>query len=94
MVSRVHPTLAASGRRVDRPSFRVGVGDEISVKDKSKGKSFILEALEASTARIRPGYLEFDPAKCEGKLIDAPDRTDLPFDLNEQAIIEFYSQKL
>ena len=42
----------------------------------------------------RPAWLEFDPAKAAGKLITAPERSDLPFELNEQAIIEFYSQKL
>ena len=42
----------------------------------------------------RPSWLEFDPAKCAGKLTDKPDRGDLPFELSEAAIVEFYSQKL
>ena len=32
--------------------------------------------------------------KATGKLIAAPDRSDLPIDLNESAIIEYYSQQL
>ena len=28
-----------------------------------------------------PSWLEFDPAKVEGKLISAPERGDLPFDV-------------
>ena len=39
-------------------------------------------------------WLEFDPANASGKLITKPDRHDLPFELNEAAIIEFYSQKV
>ena len=90
----VHGHICVNGRRVDRPSFRVTVGDEISVKEKSRSKSFILEALEASTARVRPGYLEFDPAKAAGKMVASPSRSDLPFEVNTQAVVEFYSQKL
>ena len=90
----VHGHIRVNGRRVDRPSFRVSVGDEIVVKDKSRQKGFILEALEASTARVRPGYLEFDPAKAAGKMVAMPSRSDLPFEANTQAVVEFYSQKL
>lgn len=90
----VHGHILVNGKRVDRPSFRVSVGDEVSVKEKSRQKGFILEALEASTARVRPGYLEFDPAKATGKMVAAPTASDLPFDGNTQAVVEFYSQKL
>ena len=36
--------------------------------EKSKAKPFIQEALERSTSRVRPQYLEFDPAKGVGKM--------------------------
>ena len=90
----VHGHIHVNGSRVDRPSFRVKPGDEVSVREKSRTKSFIQEALEASTARVRPAYLEFDPAKATGKMVVAPGRADLPFDANTQAVVEFYSQKL
>jgi len=90
----VHGHVMINGRRVDRPSFHVSAGDEISLRDKSKSKPFIAEVLESTSAHIKPSWLEFDPAKTTGKLISKPDRADLPFDLNENAIIEFYSQKL
>ncbi len=90
----VHGHIHVNGSRVDRPSFRVKPGDEVSVREKSRSKSFIQEALEASTARVRPAFLEFDPAKATGKMVVAPGRADLPFDANTQAVVEFYSQKL
>jgi len=90
----VHRHVQINGKRVDRPSFQVKPGDVISVREKSKSKSYIQANLETSAGRVRPAWLEFDPAKCEGKLVDVPERTDVPFDLNEAAIIEFYSQKL
>jgi len=90
----VHRHIAVDGQRVDRPSYQVKPGQEISVREKSRNKPFIQGILEQTTGYTRPSWLEFDPAKATGKLTATPDRLDLPFDLNEAAIIEFYSQKL
>lgn len=90
----VHGHILVNGRRVDRPSFQVKAGDEITVREKSRNKPFVTGILETTAGHIRPSWLEFDPAKCTGKMITAPDRAELPLPLNENAIIEFYSQKL
>jgi len=90
----VHGHITVNGRRVDRPSFHVKPGDEIAVREKTRSKSFVTDVIEQSSTLPRPTWLDFDPAKCTGKLTAIPDRADLPFDLNEAAIIEFYSQKL
>lgn len=90
----VHGHIRVDGKRVDRPSYSVTVGKEISVQEKSRNKSFILAALEQSTARVRPAYLEFDPAKATGKVVVPPTKADVPFDCDTQAVIEYYSQKL
>ena len=90
----VHGHISVDGHRVDRPSFHVKAGSEIVIREKSNQKPFIQGILEQTAGYTRPSWLEFDPAKASGKLISAPERSDLPFDLNEAAIIEFYSQKL
>jgi small subunit ribosomal protein S4 len=90
----VHGHILIDGKRVDRPSYSVKPGQSIAVREKSKNKSFIQEALEQSTARVRPAYLEFDPAKAQGSMVTPPAKADVPFDCNTQAVIEFYSQKL
>ncbi len=90
----VHGHIDIDGRRVDRPSYHVKPGLEISVREKSRTKPFIHSVLESTTSVPRPSWIEFDPAKTTGKLLTPPERTDVPFDLNEAAIIEFYSQKL
>lgn len=90
----VHGHVLVNGKRVDRPSYHVKPGDEISIKERTRNKAVITEVLEATAGLPRPAWLEFDPAKATGKLVTAPERSDLPFELNEAAIIEFYSQKL
>ena len=90
----VHGHILIDGKRVDRPSYNVSTGQQIAVREKSASKSFIQDALAQSTARVRPAYLEFDPAKASGTLVIPPTKADVPFDCNTQAVIEFYSQKL
>ncbi|MBX2800621.1 MAG: 30S ribosomal protein S4, partial [Myxococcales bacterium] len=90
----VHGHITVDNHRVDRPSFHVRPGMEISIREATRVKPWMNEILELSATMARPPWLEFDPAKATGKLTMAPDRADLPFDLNENAIIEFYSQKL
>ncbi len=90
----VHGHVLVEGRRVDRPSFQVAVGQTIGVKERSRKKPFIQEALEQSTSRARPAHLEFDPAKAEGRMVTRPGLTELPFEVNTQAVVEYYSQQL
>jgi small subunit ribosomal protein S4 len=90
----VHGHILVDGRRVDRPSFHVSPGSEIGVREQSRVKPYFKVAQEESLSRSRPTWLDWDAAKWTGKLITAPERSDLPFELHENAIIEFYSQKL
>ena len=89
-----HGHIQVDGKRVDRPSFAVKPGQEIKVRERSATKEFIQAALANSTSRIRPPFLDFDPAKAVGKMVTAPEAEDLPFECNTQAIIEFYSQSI
>jgi len=90
----VHGHVEINGRRVDRPSFHVSPGDELTLRERSKKKASVQGLIEQSATVTRPSWLEFDPAKASGKLTSVPDRLDVPFEINEAAIIEFYSQKL
>ncbi len=90
----VHGHIAVNGQRVDRPSFHVKPGATIAVHESSKTRPFVQTALELAATRIRPGYLEFDPATASGKIVTEPQREDLPFDCDPQKIVEFYSQQI
>jgi len=90
----VHGHITVNGVRTDRPSFHVKAGDVVAIHAKSKAKPFIQAALELAATRVRPGFLEFDPALAAGKMIVQPEREDLPFECEPQKIVEFYSQQL
>lgn len=90
----VHGHVLVGGKRVDRPSYQVTPGDVISLTEKTRKKTFVNETLEVTSQHPRPSWLDFDPAKCEGKLVALPERADVPLQFNENAIVEFYSQML
>lgn len=90
----VHGHILVNGRRVDRPSFQVKPGDEVSIKEKSLAKQFVQDFLAQSTTRVRPAFLDFDPAAGKGKMVAPPEAADLGVEANTQAVIEYYSQQL
>jgi small subunit ribosomal protein S4 len=90
----VHGHITVNNVRTDRPSFHVKPGSTIAVHPKSKSKPFIQANLELAASRVRPGFLEFDPALAAGKMVVQPEREDLPFECEPQKIVEFYSQTL
>ena len=90
----VHGHIAVNGVRTDRPSFQVKAGDTVAIHPKSKAKPFVQAALEMAAGRVRPSFLEFDPALAAGKMVVAPEREDLPFECDPQKIVEFYSQQI
>jgi small subunit ribosomal protein S4 len=90
----VHGHIAVDGIRTDRPSYSVKPGQTIAVHPKSKSKPFIQANLEQAASRVRPAFLEFDPALAAGKMVVQPEREDLLFDCDPQKIVEFYSQQL
>lgn len=90
----VHGHITVNGKRVDRPSYSIKVGDQIAIREKSKNRPFMQENIENSTTRVRPQYLEFDPAKATGKMVSAPMGDDLPFQVDMQKVVEYYSQQM
>ena len=90
----VHGHITINGKRVDRPSYHVKPGQIVAVHEKSRTKPFVIAALDVGNSRIRPSFLDFDPATTAGKIVTEPQREDLPFECDPQKIVEFYSQQL
>lgn len=89
----VHGHLFVDGRKVDRPSFRTQAGHEISVNPKSRSLVVIQEAIANPTLRL-PSYLTFDGGTMTGSMTALPDREDVPVQVEEQLVVEYYSPRL
>lgn len=87
-----HGHILVNGKAVDIASYRVKIGDEISVKPASRSMGFVLENMEATKRRRVSPWLTFNPETFSGTFVRLPAREDLALPINENFIIEFYSR--
>ena len=85
-----HGHILVNGKKVDIPSYRVKVGDVISVKENSMNHPAILDSLEQNP--LVPAYLKFDNKKLSGEFVRLPERSELNSEINESLIVEFYNR--
>ena len=88
-----HRHIRVNGKRVDIPSFRVSVGDEITVRDKSKELAIVKESLEKISLQ-RPEWMRFDEEKLVASMAELPNKDAVPFPVEMQLIVEYYSKRL
>jgi small subunit ribosomal protein S4 len=85
-----HGHITVNGRKVDIPSYTVSVGDVIGLRERSRNLKVVKEARENSN--FMPAYLEFDEKNMEGRYVRRPERSELPQEIDEKLIVEFYSR--
>ena len=88
-----HGHLTVNGRKVDIPSYEVRTGDVVSIRENNKMKAHIVEARKRpyELASARYGWLETQEKEEEVKMNMLPARDTVPFELNEQLVMEYYS---
>lgn len=85
-----HGHLMLNGRRVDVPSIRVDVGDEITVRPKSARNNYF-QSLDIDQD-VDLSWVSFDKTNLKATVTALPGREDTEPDISEQLIIEFYSR--
>ncbi|KKB37569.1 30S ribosomal protein S4 [Bacillus thermotolerans] len=85
-----HGHVTVDGQRVDIPSYQVKPGQTIGIREKSKNLTIVKEAIEVNN--FVPDYLTFDAEKLEGTFTRLPERSELPAEINESLIVEYYSR--
>lgn len=86
-----HGHICVNGRRVDIPSFRVRPGELVSVAPKAKELLVVKSALVSNERVQVPAWLEIDIEKLQGSVLSLPTRDQIDLDINEQLIVELYS---
>lgn len=88
-----HGHFMLNGRRVDIPSIRLKVGDELVVRDHSKQSEYFKKLDDVSPAPSAiPEWLKVDRKKLQVSVKGLPMRDDAEEDINEQLIVEYYSR--
>ncbi|MCI5732448.1 MAG: 30S ribosomal protein S4 [Tenericutes bacterium] len=85
-----HGHITVNGKKVDIPSYQVKPGDVIAVKEASKDHKAILESLEKNAKTVE--FVEFDKKKLSGTYVRMPERSELPADIKESLVVEFYNK--
>ncbi|MCE9640041.1 MAG: 30S ribosomal protein S4 [Betaproteobacteria bacterium] len=87
-----HNGILVNGKRVNIPSYQLRPGDVVEVAGKAKEHLRIKAALEATSGRGYPEWLEVDTAAFKGTFKTMPQRSDLPSTINESLVVELYSK--
>ncbi len=88
-----HKSVEVNGKVVNIPSYQVQPEDRVSIREKARKQLRIQEAINvARELDLVPTWIDVDFDKMEGVFKGAPDRDDLPPDINENLIVELYSK--
>ncbi len=87
-----HGHILVNGHKVDIPSYLCSVNDVISVKESSKNLKVIVESLESLAATVK--YVSVNKDEKTGTFLREPERNELPLDIQESQIVEWYNRKL
>lgn len=88
----MHGHVTVNGSKVDIASFQVRAGNVINLRETSKMKAKIAEAIKDPNNLKVPDYLDVsDAGVVTVKMI--PERDSVPVDVDPQLIVEYYSGK-
>ena len=86
-----HKHITVDGKVVNIASYSVKPGQVIAVREKSKSLEVIADSLAGFNHSKYPWIAWDENLKC-GKMLHKPERADIPENIKEQLIVEFYSK--
>jgi small subunit ribosomal protein S4 len=87
-----HAHFIVNGRVSSIPSLQLRPGDKVEVRETHRSREPFKEAAELIRSRQVPEWLSVDAATLAGSVLSAPRRDQMPLDLNEQLVVEYYSR--
>ena len=84
-----HGHITVNGKKVDIPSYLCSVGDKIAIKE-GHNLAVVKESLSVNANRC--AFATVDVDKLVGTFVRVPERNELPQDINEAQIIEYYNR--
>lgn len=87
-----HGFILVNGKLVDIPSYRISIGDVMSVKENKKGKGIVKQIPEAMAQSKTPSWLTREEGMVTGKVISLPEGEELDTIFDSTLIVEFYSR--
>ena len=88
----LHRHITVNGNVVNIPSYSVTPGEIVAVREKAKSLEVIQDALAGFNHSKYP-WIEWDENVKGGKMINMPQRDEIPENIKEQLIVELYSKQ-
>lgn len=87
-----HKHVQVNGKAVNIPSYKLKIGDVVTIKEKSRDLLVVLETIQKKEREI-PNYLEVDYKQCSAQILSLPKLSDVPYAcvMEPHLIVEFYS---
>ena len=87
-----HGHVLVNGKRVNIASYRVSVGDVVSVRERSRNMALVLEALQSSEREI-PDYIAVGDKGLSVTFGRIPELAEVPYPVKMEPnlVVEFYS---
>ena len=87
----VHGHILVNGEKVDIPSYLCEVEDTISLKEKSRSVELFKENFQNALLNTLP-YIQKDEDSFSARLIKMPERDEVPIEIDDQLVVEYYSK--
>ncbi|MDI6802263.1 MAG: 30S ribosomal protein S4 [Bacteroidota bacterium] len=87
-----HRHFMINNKVVNIPSYLLGPGDVIQVRENSKKLDIIHLSLKRMRDNAMLPWLVLDKGAMTGTFLNHPERADIPLNANEQLIVELYSK--
>ncbi|QDC44898.1 30S ribosomal protein S4 [Methylophilus medardicus] len=88
-----HGHVLLNGKPVNIASVRLQVGDVVTVKEKSRKIPMVVEALATPSLTV-PEWLSVEAVSATAKIGHLPSIEDVPFAIDMQQVVEFYSNRV
>ena len=88
-----HGHVRVDGLRVDRAGYKVSPGQRVAISDRGRRIPDVVAAVDRGPEIRLPAYLALEPGDpFHGRVVGNPSRADVPFLVEETAIVEFYAR--
>ena len=87
-----HKGVLVNGKLVNIASYSVKPEDRIALSQSARQQLRVQSALQLASQRAEVSWVDVDASTFEGVFKRAPDREELPTEINENLIVELYSK--
>ena len=87
-----HGHFAVNGVPTDVASYQLKPGDKVEVREIRRAREPFKVAKETLRNHQAPEWLSLDAGNLAATIATPPSRDQMPLDLNEQLVVEYYSR--